>query len=86
MITAHKVTKKKQKALQALQELLTQEQQLSQKLNKQLEEASESLAKERRITKELKQALTNVELRSQEGVHALTKELEEMRVSVARIW
>jgi HD-GYP domain-containing protein (c-di-GMP phosphodiesterase class II) len=85
LIQIQKVTKKKQKALQVVQEALAKEQQQQQMHTKQISELTEALAKEKQLTKELKQALTNVELRSQEGVCALTKELEEMKISVARI-
>jgi len=80
-----KVTKKKQKALLVLQENLTKEQQQQQLLARQVQELSDALTKERQVAKELKQALTSVELRSQEGVCALTKELEEMKLNVAHM-
>lgn len=80
-----KVTKKKQKALLTVQESLTQEQLKNQVFKKQVEEMTEALTQERKMTKELKQTMANVELRSKEGVHALTKELEEMRISAAHM-
>lgn len=80
-----KATKKKQKALHQMQESLTKELALNQTLTIQVHELTESLAKEKQTSKEIKQALTSVELRSQEGVYALTKELEEMKLSVAHM-
>lgn len=80
-----KVTKKKQKALQSLQDTLTKEQQQHQLLTKQIKELTESLAKEKKLTKELKQSLTSMELRSQEGVSSLTKELEEMKLRISHM-
>jgi hypothetical protein len=80
-----KVAKKKQKALQVLQETLSKEQLQQQLLTKQITDLTEALAKEKQLTKELKQSLTNVELQSQEGVCALTKELEEMKLEIAHM-
>lgn len=80
-----KVNKKKLKEMQSVNESLVKEQQQNERLRAQVQELTNTLAKEKQITKELKQALTNVEIRSQEGVCALTKELEEMRLTCANL-
>lgn len=80
-----KVTKKKLKEMESMHEDLSKEQQQAEMLRSQVQELTAALAKEKQVCKDLKQTVTNVELRSQEGVCALTKELQEMKLSIAHM-
>eukprot|EP00026_Physarum_polycephalum_P002314 Phypoly_transcript_02320.p2 GENE.Phypoly_transcript_02320~~Phypoly_transcript_02320.p2 ORF type:complete len:314 (+),score=76.12 Phypoly_transcript_02320:1601-2542(+) len=79
------LTKTKQKDRQKRQKSSKKKKKKKKILTQQVQDLTDALAKEKQRTKELKQSLTNVELRSQEGVCALTKELEEMKLHIAHM-